>query len=308
MTMMQRRKFITDSGMLAIGISMFGSIRWDGSRFIGDTPTTTDILGPFYRPGAPIRTNVNPPAFNGEPLHLSGTIYRGDLKTPFKNCLIETWQCEENELYDNTSADYKYRGAQKTGADGKYHFITTIPVAYPVAPGSEVYRPSHIHLRISGEGQQDLITQIYFKGDPNIDHDPCASSPGAVNRILTVTKNKQQEKQVIFDIRMAKESRPDKIVLEKIAGIYAMSDRSVIEFYPDGDLLFMKWNGQIREGLSYMGGNEFTGGIGNRRAKFDFQPDGKTKVTLEFQAAINKKYKEYKEFNLEGFRTFNYKY
>ena len=53
---------------------------------------------------------------------------------------------------------------------------------------------------------------------------------------------------------------------------------------------------------------EFTGGIGNRRAKFDFQPDGKTKVTLEFQAAINKKYKEYKEFNLEGFRTFNYKY
>ena len=109
-----------------------------------------------------------------------------------------------------------------------------------------------------------------------------------------------------FDIIMAKEFRPDKAVFEKVSGIYSMSDKSVIEFYPDGDLLFMKWNGQIREGLRYKGGNEFIGGTGNRAAKFDVQPDGKVKVTFQFITALKKENKEYKEHNLEGIKTFKY--
>ena len=44
---MQRRKFIKDSGIFAVGIGVFGNIKWDGRKFIGDAPTTTDILGPF---------------------------------------------------------------------------------------------------------------------------------------------------------------------------------------------------------------------------------------------------------------------
>jgi catechol 1,2-dioxygenase len=298
---MQRREFIKDSGIFAVGVGMFGSIKWDGSRYIGNAPTTTDILGPFYRPGAPVRVDINPSNFLGEKLHLTGTIYKEDQKTPFKNCLVEVWQCDGNQVYDNTSGDYLYRGAQKTRVDGKYHFITTQPVAYPAAPNSDVYRPAHIHLRISGEGQQDLITQIYFKGDPNIDKDPCASSPLAVNRIITVTKNRSNERQVIFDIVMAREFKPDKTVLEKISGVYAMNDNSFIEFYPDGDLLFMKWNGQIREGLCYKGDNEFIGGISNQRAKFEIQPNGATKVIFHFITVLKK------EYNLEGVKTFKYK-
>ena len=303
---MQRRKFVTDSGVLAIGIGIFGRIQFNGKKFIGDTPTTTDILGPFYRPGAPLRVNINPPGFSGEPLHLSGTVFKEDQKTPFKNCLIEIWQCDQQLDYDNTSDNYKYRGAQKTGIDGKYHFITTQPLSYPIRPGSETYRPAHIHMRISAEGQQDLITQIYFKGDPHIETDPLSSSPEAINRVMTITKNRLNEKQVVFDIIMAKEFRPDKAVFEKVSGIYSMNDKSVIEFYPDGDLLFMKWNGQIREGLRYKGGNEFIGGTGNRTAKFDVQPDGKVKVTFQFITALKKENKEYKEHNLEGIKTFKY--
>ncbi|MGN6492904.1 MAG: hypothetical protein ACTHLE_12970, partial [Agriterribacter sp.] len=79
---MQRRKFVKNSGILAIGFGIFGNIRWDGNRFIGDTPTTTDILGPFYRPGAPLRVNINPPDFSGEILQLSGTVFKEDNKTP----------------------------------------------------------------------------------------------------------------------------------------------------------------------------------------------------------------------------------
>jgi catechol 1,2-dioxygenase len=304
---MQRRKFIKNSGIAAIGIGVFGKIHWNGKNFIGNTPTTTDILGPFYRPGAPVRVNINPPGFSGKVLHLSGAVFQEDGKTPFRNCLIEIWQCDQDLDYDNISDDYKYRGAQKTGNNGKYQFLTTQPQAYPIRPGSTILRPAHIHMRISGEGQQDLITQIYFKGDPHIEDDPCSSSPEAVNRILPVVKNTQQELQVNFDITMKKEFKPGKDVFHKISGLYTMNDNSAIEFYQDGDLLFMKWNGQIREGLWYKGNNEFSGGVDNRTAKFDIQPDGKVKVTVLFITAIKKEYKEYKETRLEGIKTFDYK-
>src|SRR5262245_57287462 len=124
---MQRRKFIKNSGLFAIGIGAFGSISFNENHFIGDTATTTDILGPFYRPGAPFRKNLNPPGFNGEVLNLSGTIFKEDAKTPMNNCLIEIWQCKEDKLYDNVSDDFLYRASQKVGSDGQYSFITAIP-------------------------------------------------------------------------------------------------------------------------------------------------------------------------------------
>ncbi len=55
-------------------------------------------------------------------------------------------------------------------------------------------------MRISGEEQQDLITQIYIKGDTNIENDPCASSPKAVNRILNITSFDGVEFLLLHDI------------------------------------------------------------------------------------------------------------
>ena len=44
---MQRRKFFKDTGMIAIGVGVFGKVSWSENRFVGDTATTTtDILGP----------------------------------------------------------------------------------------------------------------------------------------------------------------------------------------------------------------------------------------------------------------------
>ena len=156
---MQRRKFIKDSGIVAVGMGVFGHIRWNQDHFTGDTPTTTDILGPFYRPGAPFRKDLNPPGFKGSMLHLSGTLFKEDGKTPMNNCLIEIWQCREDGLYDNISDEFLYRASQKTGKDGNYDFITVIPVPEPVDERLKLFRPAHIHMRISAEGQQDLIFQ-----------------------------------------------------------------------------------------------------------------------------------------------------
>jgi catechol 1,2-dioxygenase len=297
---MQRRKFIKNSGMVALSLGAFGSISWDKDRFVGDTPTTTDILGPFYRPGAPFRINLNPTGFTGDILHLSGTIHKSDGKTPFKNGLIEIWQCDEKQVYDNVSDDFRYRASQKTSAGGEYHFITTQPVGYPAGPNSDVYRPAHIHLRISGEEQQDLITQIYVKGDPNNEKDPCASSPTAINRILDVTRNKNNEKVIHFNVVMATEFKAEDAVYKKLSGLYSMNDNSMMEFYRQGDLLMMKWNGQIREGFSYRGDNEFRGGTGNSLT-FQLLPNGEVKVRVYFITVLKK------EFDLEGTKKFKYR-
>jgi catechol 1,2-dioxygenase len=299
---MHRRTFIKNTGKTAIAISVFGGIQWNDTHFVGDTPTTTDILGPFYRPGAPFRSNINPPDFSGELLHFSGTILKKDGKTPFQNCLVEIWQCDSSQHYDNTSDEYRYRGAQKTNASGKYAFITTQPVPYPIEEGSSIYRPAHIHMRVTGDTEQDLITQIYFKGDTLIEEDQAASAPTATNRILNIGKNNRNEKELRFDIVLAKELKPADEVFKKLTGVYKMNDKSLIEFYRDGDLMFMKWNGQIREALSYKGQNEFSGGVNNAtKAKFEIMANQDVKVSLHFYALVLKK-----GLNLEGLKAFKY--
>ncbi len=297
---MQRRKFIKETGMIAIGVGVFGNVIWSKDRFIGDTPTTTDVLGPFYRPGAPARSNINPQEYSGQLFHVSGTVFKEDGKTLFKNALLEIWQCDENGMYDNLSDEYRHRGSQKTGFDGKYHFIGMHPIPYP-SDNPNIWRPAHIHLLISGEGQQDLITQIYLENDPYLQTDIASSSPQASKRIMKIFKNTKNEEAVQFDIVMAKEFKPNDSIFENIAGVYKMDDKSVMEFYRKGDLLMLKWNGQIREGLSFKGNNTFSGGVQNiTTAKFELQTNSKVNVKVHFKTITAG------EFDFEGIKAFKY--
>ncbi len=284
---MQRRTFVKNSSILALSIGVFGRIEFTNGVFIGDTPTTTDVLGPFYRPDAPFRTNINPAGFNGIPLHLSGIIFKEDGKTVFKNCLVEAWQCDKEGLYDILSDDFIYRGAAKTGNDGSYHFITTHPVSYGNIDKT-LFRPPHIHLRISGsEEYSDLITQVYFKGDPHQKEDLYSSSPSASKRILEISKNLKNEDVVHFDIVMSKEFPLDNSVFKKLSGIYTASDvvndfygvdkGGRIECYKNGDLLYIKADGQIEEALRYKGNNSFDNGA-DLKIKFELLQGGEVKI------------------------------
>lgn len=278
---MQRRNFIKHSALTVISVSAFGALNWNGKNFEGDTPTTTDILGPFYRPGAPLRTNLRIAGSNGTPIVLKGKIFREDGKTPIHDAFVEIWHCDEAEMYDNTSDEYKYRGGQKTKRDGAYEFKSILPVPYKAVPNNDAtWRPAHIHMRVSVPHQQDLITQLYFKGGKYVDTDKWASAPQAVNRILTVRKNKDGEDEIVFNVVMNKELPLDKKVYEKLTGLYDIGDNNFIEFTKSDDLLLMKQNGQLWASLKYMGNNTFEGGIGYPKATFEFLKDGTVKVLL----------------------------
>jgi protocatechuate 3,4-dioxygenase beta subunit len=284
---MKRRSFIKTSALMAISVSAFGSIHWNGSKFIGNSPTTTDILGPFYRPGAPMRSNIVPSGSQGIPMNLVGTIFKEDGRTPVSNAMIEIWQCDEKEYYDNISDEYLFRGALKTDVDGAYEFNTIVPVPYKANPDNEKsWRPAHIHMRVSVPEQQDLITQIYFKGDEYIENDSSASSPQSVDRILEIGKNSSGVSTVTFDVIMNKEFPLEDSVYKKIEGLYEMDSDSMIEFVKVGDLLYVKRNGQLMEGLKYIGENTFEGGLGYLKVSFEMLDKGGCKATVAFGKKI----------------------
>jgi hypothetical protein len=136
-------------------------------------------------------------------------------------------------------------------------------------------------MRVSVPNQQDLITQIYFKGGKYIETDKWALDPKAVNRILTISKNNSGESEIVFNVIMSKEIPLDKKVYDKITGLYDIGDNNFIEFFKNEDLLFMKLNGQLRASLKYIGNNTFEGGIGFQKATFALQNDGSVKVVVE---------------------------
>ncbi len=282
---MKRRSFIKDTSLTAFSIAAFGAISWNGKAFVGDNETTTDILGPYYRPGAPMGSNLVPPGSTGKRLHLSGTVYHYDKKTALSNVLIEAWHCDENATYDNVSDKYLYRGAVKTGKDGKYSFKTIIPVPYK---DGEDWRPAHIHMRISSANHQDLITQIYFKGDLHIEKDAAANAPQSAKRILEIKAKSTIENEVTFDIVMGKTYLLEDAGYKKITGLYQLNKGNA-EFYREDDLLFLKLNGQIMEGLVYKGNNTFEGGLNFNKARFEMLANGDVRTYLSMWNMPNDK-------------------
>ena len=151
--------------------------------------TERDIIGPFYRFGAPFQTKLAGPNEPGERLIISGKVYSSDCRSRLPNTLIEIWQANKAGLYDTDKpgnfterGDFHLRAMMLTDQQGNYEFETIMPGRYPVPPnlpGLEKYagltRPAHIHFRVSESLHIPLTTQLYFKDDPHIAKDPWAS-------------------------------------------------------------------------------------------------------------------------------------
>ena len=62
--------------------------------------TERDIIGPFYRFGAPFQTKLAAPNEPGERLIIAGKVYSSDCHSLLPNTLIEVWQANEAGRYD----------------------------------------------------------------------------------------------------------------------------------------------------------------------------------------------------------------
>ena len=282
---MKRRDFITTTALSAVAVSAYSFISFDGKRFVGDCETTSDILGPFYRPNSPVRNNLVINGQSGNLLELSGTIRNSDCSTPYKKAKVELWHCDGNGVYDNTSDEYLYRGTTFTDETGKYSFKTIFPVPYDAGGGH--IRPAHFHLMVSAESYQPLVTQLYFSGDIYIAKDPYAGSPTSKSRILNLQNLSDGTKKVIYDVSMANILAAEPAAIDKLTGVYINEKDKTkkIELFKKNNVLWMK-NEVYGRNFEYVGNNTFeypaTPKGYESKLHFEILPSGGVRLTAEY--------------------------
>jgi protocatechuate 3,4-dioxygenase beta subunit len=106
-------------------------------------PTQPDMLGPFYEPGAPVRTSI------GSGYVLSGNVLDAEECKPIPKAKIEFWLANSRGDYDDA-----HRATVFVGEGGEYRLESNVPVSY----GG---RPPHIHVRVRAPGYEVLVTQHY---------------------------------------------------------------------------------------------------------------------------------------------------
>ena len=197
-TNLTRRQFFGTSLKTLAGVGLASSFMGKAlSETCGLTPPQTE--GPFY----PVRDQADKDndltwvkgqrqRAKGQIIHVMG-IVRDDSCEPLQGALVEIWQACESGKYNHPGdpnpvpldPNFQYWGRAVSDEKGQYHLITILPGNYPAAPGW--IRPSHIHFKIQRRGFHELITQMYFQGNPY----------NAGDKILMALPPQEREKVVV---------------------------------------------------------------------------------------------------------------
>ena len=153
--MVSRRTFLRDLGEGIIFIASYPVLSASLLDAATLQPTPPNTEGPFYLAGAPFRTNLRE-GQNGTLLKVTGSLVDTNAR-PITNGLIEIWHADQSGQYDLDG--FRCRASMKTSTQGEYGFETVMPKGY----GG---RPRHIHYKVSAEGFDTLVTQLYFENDP----------------------------------------------------------------------------------------------------------------------------------------------
>jgi hydroxyquinol 1,2-dioxygenase len=148
--------------------------------------TETTVLGPFFVQNAPKFENGADVSggLPGELLFVEASIAAADGQ-PLTNAVVDVWQSDDDGFYDVQRTDLSHaalRGQFRTNAEGKIHFRTIQPAAYPIpydgpvgdmltATNRHPWRPAHVHFMISAPGFETLVTHVFSAGDEYLDSD-----------------------------------------------------------------------------------------------------------------------------------------
>lgn len=148
----------------AAGLPLLGAAGFLPGQLMAATEespeTENNWQGPFYKPGAPVRSVLLEKGMAGTPLTVTGRVF-GTHGRPLKGALLDVWHADHTGTYDNTG--FHLRGKLYTDDEGRYTLRTIKPLYYG-EPGD--MRPAHIHVKASYGKSPILTTELYFKGDP----------------------------------------------------------------------------------------------------------------------------------------------
>jgi protocatechuate 3,4-dioxygenase beta subunit len=137
--------------------------------------TATQPEGPFYPEKYPMdrdndltKVGSSTKEALGEVVYLKGTVRDNSCK-PVAGAIVEIWQACDSGKYNHSQdpndakldPNFQYWGRAITNESGEYVFKTIKPGEYQ-ATGTW-RRPPHIHLKVHLRGYRELISQVYFK-------------------------------------------------------------------------------------------------------------------------------------------------
>jgi hydroxyquinol 1,2-dioxygenase len=169
----------------SLGFSALICLLNNGNK--GQTETTANMLGPFWRMNSP-------PTENGGSLVRSPTpgpaifvnVYVKDQNgKPIEGAEVDVWHSSPEGFYeqqDPKQADMNLRGKFTTDKDGHFWFRSVKPAGYPIPINGPVgdlvrvgkrhnFRPAHLHFLIFKDGYKTLISQVYSNDDDKLETD-----------------------------------------------------------------------------------------------------------------------------------------
>jgi protocatechuate 3,4-dioxygenase beta subunit len=185
------------------------SVLIDGLSHRADaSATASDVEGPLYRPDppwreAPVKIYEDYEGVEeGEVLFVRGRVTSTD-GAPLPDAVLDIWQTGPNggyDIWDDRQPDFNFRGRFGVAESGEYEFQTMMPKPYTVptngpvgryldAIGQHPWRPAHIHFKVTADGHQPLVTQVFFAGDPYLENDTI----GAVKEPLVRSPERHED-------------------------------------------------------------------------------------------------------------------
>ena len=145
--------------------------------------------GPYYKPGAPVRSNLREPGIEGTPLVVTGRILSTS-GAPLEKALFDVWHANTEGVYDNDG--FKLRGRLYTDAKGSFKLETIMPRHYSS-------RTAHIHCKVSADGHREITTQLYFKG-----YEGNSRDRSAIPELMIEMKDAADGKSGTFDFVLSR--------------------------------------------------------------------------------------------------------
>jgi len=146
--------------------------------------TSSQTIGPYLHIG--MDWAVNPdfagPGVAGERISVGGRVVDGD-GAPVVDAMLEIWQANAHGRYAHPEdtreipldEGFNGWGRVTTDDDGRFRFSTIKPGRVPAATGG--LQAPHLNVTIFMRGMlRQLVTRIYFDGEPDNAQDPVLSS------------------------------------------------------------------------------------------------------------------------------------
>jgi catechol 1,2-dioxygenase len=153
----------------------------------GQTETTANMMGPFWRMHSPPTENggsiVRAPT-PGEPIFVKAWV-KDTSGQPVADAEVDVWHTSAEGFYENqdpAQVDMNLRGKFTTDAQGHIAFRSVKPAGYPLPVNGPVgdllrkqgrhnMRPAHIHFMIYKPGYKTQFSQVYSSDDPHLETD-----------------------------------------------------------------------------------------------------------------------------------------